>query len=148
MKANLERSWRQRLWSSIMRDLPATVTINTRTRSYVVRDNTLKIIYADDLNECDIDELIEEIAIELDPCKRMEFVDTFSYQAIKNAWNSGKKGYMLLSRMDTTEMKILRTDLIFAQGVKGLIFELRFAIFDIALLMVDEYYRSEVKELL
>jgi hypothetical protein len=129
MNMDLECSWRQPMWANLMRDLPASITINLKTRSYVVRDNTLQIIYADDLYESDIDILIEEIAEELHPRSRIDFINSFSTRTIIKAWNDDKKGYMLLSRMKSSEKKVIRTELVFEQSVRELIFELRFDIF-------------------
>ena len=122
-----EVSWRQPMWSDMMRRLPASITINMKTKSYAVRDNSLQYIYSDDIDEAGVDELIGELANELPYAGRREFCDTLSMKKMQQAWNEGREGYTLLSQMDR---HTLRTDVVFGQGVHEMIMELRFSIFD------------------
>ena len=57
MKTMPEVSWRQPMWTELMRRLPASITINMKTKSYAVKDNSLQYIYSDDIDEDDINEI-------------------------------------------------------------------------------------------
>ena len=127
MKAITEHSWRQPMWTEMMKRLPASITINMKTKSYAVRDNSLKYIYSDDIEESQVDELVGELANELPDANRKEFRETFSMKKLKEAWNDGRKGYALVSQEGT---QMLRTDVVFGQGVHEMIVEFRFDIFD------------------
>ena len=127
MKTMPEVSWRQPMWTELMRRLPASITISMKTKSYAVRDNSLQYIYSDDIDEHEVDSLIGELAEELPYSSRCEFCDALSMEKMKRAWKEGREGYTLLSQMDR---HTLRTDVVFGQSVHEMIMELRLSIFD------------------
>ena len=130
MKQMIKEKWRQPMWDAMMNSLPATITINLKTQSYVVKDNSQKCIFADDIDESGVDEIIQELAEQLNFTSGCEFQEVFSMRRLMEAWNGDQKGYSLLSRMDGSEITILKTDVIFGQGSRELIAELRFDLFD------------------
>ena len=133
MKAIPEASWRQPMWAEMMRRLPASITINMKTKSYAVKDNSLQYIYSDDIDANEVDGLIGELAEELPYTSRREFCNALSMEKMKRVWNEGREGYTLLSQMDR---QTLRTDVVFGQGVHEMIMELRFSIFDTNMLFL------------
>ena len=130
MKQMIKEKWRQPMWDAMLNSLPATITINLKTQSYVVRDNSLQCIFADDIDESGVDEIIQELAEQLNFTSGCEFQEVFSMRRLMEAWNGDQNGYSLLSRMDGSEITILKTDVIFGQGSREMIAELRFDLFD------------------
>ena len=143
MKQMIEERWRQPMWTGMMNRLPATITINMKTQSYAVRDNSLQFIYTDDIDEAGVDEMVQELAEQLNPASRREFREAFSMNRLKRAWNEDRKGYTLFSQMGGAGAITLRTDVIFGQGVRDMIMELRFELFDINALLPERIYRVE-----
>lgn len=143
MKQMIEERWRQPMWTGMMNRLPATITINMKTQSYAVRDNSLQFIYTDDIDEAGVDEMVQELAEQLNPASRREFREAFSMNRLKRAWNEERKGYTLFSQMGGAGAITLRTDVIFGQGVRDMIMELRFELFDINALLPERVYRAE-----
>lgn len=131
------------MWTGMMNRLPATITINMKTQSYAVRDNSLQFIYTDDIDEAGVDEMVQELAEQLNPASRREFREAFSMNRLKRAWNEEQKGYTLFSQMGGAGAITLRTDVIFGQGVRDMIMELRFELFDINALLPERVYRAE-----
>ena len=125
-----DTSWRQPMWTAMMSRLPASITININTQSYAVKDNSLHYIYSDDIDEAGVDMLIDELARELIPPEREVFREAFSMKTLKRAWKDGRKGYAHFSRMGSGEKSMLRTDVLFGQGINDMVFELRFDVFD------------------
>lgn len=142
MKAMGETGWRQPMWSEIMHRLPASVTVNLNTQSYAVTDHTQKIIYADDVEEKDVDTLIGEWALELRAESRGEFLKTFSMKNLKRAWEAGEKNIILLSEMPGARMNALRTDAVFSRGTWNMTVEFRFDCFDIRSLILERGVRE------
>ena len=137
MKAVTEGSWRQQLWSDMLARLPASITINVSKGSYTVRDNSLQFIYSGDIDEAGVDELIGELSMELFPAERNEFLQAFSMNELKNAWKDGCKGYTLHSKLRKAGEPMLRTDVLFGQGVWDMIVEFRFEQIDFNMLLSE-----------
>lgn len=114
----------------MMRSLPATITINMKTRSYLVRDNAQQCIFADDIDEPGVDEMMQELAEQLSFESGCEFQEVFSMRQLKRAWNGGRKGYTLLSQMEGADVIMIKTDVTFGQDVKEMIMEFRFDLFN------------------
>ena len=140
MTSMTDTSWRQPMWTALMSRLPASITINISTQSYVVKDNSLQYIYSDDIDADGVDELIAEVSRELTPGCRDEFKAMLSMNTLRRRWNEGRKGYTLLSQMGGRELVTIRTDVIFGQGVNDMIFELRFDVFDLNALLPERVY--------
>lgn len=121
-----DMNWRQPMWADILTRLPSSITINMNTQSYLVKDNSLRCIYADDIDEAGVDELIDELARELPSTCRAEFREAFSMKALKCKWSEGLDRFTLLSIMGSDEMFKLRTDAIFDYNSNYMVFELRF----------------------
>lgn len=143
MKQMLEERWRQPMWTGMMSRLPATITINMKTQSYAVRDNSLQFIYTDDIDEAGVDDMMQELAEQLNFASRREFREAFSMKRLKQAWNEDRKGYTLFSQMGGAGAITLRTDAIFGQGVRDMVMEFRFDLFDINTLLPERIYRAE-----
>lgn len=125
-----DTSWRQPMWTAMMNRLPASITINMGTKSYAVKDNSLQYIYSDDIDEAGVDILIDELTRELILPERKAFREAFSMKTLKRAWIDGKKGYVHYSQRGSGEKSMLRTDVLFGQGINDMVFELRFDVFD------------------
>lgn len=121
-----DMNWRQPMWADLMTRLPSSITINMNTQSYLVKDNSLQCIYADDIDEAGVNVLIDELARELPSACRDEFRKNFSMKALKKNWSEGKDIYTRLSTVGTGEMFTLKTDVIFNHNSKHMVFELRF----------------------
>lgn len=62
--------WRMPMWMEMMNTLPASVRVDLKRGSYVVHDNRMRCIYADDLREEEIDQMIAEWALLFEPSYR------------------------------------------------------------------------------
>ena len=135
-----DTSWRQPMWTSMMNRLPASITINVSTQSYAVKDNSLQYIYSDDIDEDGVDMLIDELARELIPPEREAFREAFSMKTLTRAWMDGRKGYAHFSQMGSGEKSMLRTDILFGQGVNDMVFELRFDVLNINVILPERVH--------
>lgn len=141
MRTMLETGWRQPMWMDMMNHLPASIAINMKTQSYAVKDNSLQFIYADDIDESGVDKLVNEIADQLVPANRREFCKALSMRELTRAWKEERRGYALLSQIcGGKEPLTLRTDVVFGQGVREMIMEFRFELFDIHSLLPERVY--------
>ena len=135
-----DTSWRQPMWTSMMNRLPASITINVSTQSYAVKDNSLQYIYSDDIDEDGVDMLIDELARELILPEREAFREAFSMKTLKRAWKDGRKGYAHFSQMGSGEKSMLRTDVLFGQGGNDMVFELRFDVLNINVILPERVH--------
>ena len=140
MTSMTDTSWRQPMWTALMSRLPASITINMNTQSYAVKDNSLQYIYSDDIDVNRVNELIGEVARELTPGYRDEFKDMLSMNTLRYRWNEGRKGYILLAQMCGREAVMIRTDVIFGQGINDMVFERRFDVFELNALLPERVY--------
>lgn len=77
--------WRMPMWHDMMAALPARVHLNLNAGSYYVMDNTLRIIYADDIQPQNANQLIREWALLLKEPYRSEFKYRFSMEQLVRA---------------------------------------------------------------
>jgi len=103
-------------------------------------------IYADDIDEAGVDELISEVSEQLAPAGRRKFRAVFSMKMLRRAWDSEQTGYTLLSELKSPERLAIRTDVVFGQGRKSMTMEFRFDVFDIKSLLPERIFNGAERE--
>lgn len=116
--------WRMPMWHDMMAALPARVLLNLKKGTYCVRDNTLRIIYADDIQPQDADQLIREWAMCLNEPYKGEFENRFSMRWLVKVGSN--EGMALYYEAESHEAGMISIAVEFGQGSDGKIMEFSF----------------------
>lgn len=116
--------WRMPMWVEMMNTLPASVRVDLERGSYVVCDSRMRCIYADDLMEEEIDQLVSEWALLFEAPYRRLFVKTLEWQTIQGLDRMGLSASQFEGKL--LSGGVVRTKVVFAQYEKSRIAEFQF----------------------
>lgn len=116
--------WRMPMWMEMMNTLPASVRVDLNRGSYVVYDSRMRCIYADDLSEEEIDQLIYEWALLFEPSYRRLFVETLEWKTVQNLEHMGLSASQFEGKL--LSGGVVRTKVVFAQYEKSRVAEFQF----------------------
>lgn len=116
--------WRMPMWMEMMNTLPASVRVDLKRGSYVVRDNRMRCIYADDLREEEIDQMIAEWALLFEPSYRRLFVKTLKWRTVQHLDRMGLSASQFEGKL--LSGGAARIKVVFAQYEKSRVAEFQF----------------------
>ena len=99
-----DRKFRARLFRTSLKGLPVEIFIDERKRGYHIQDNTLKIIWADDLPGGDAQTIIHDLMRQFPMEDWSHMIHAFSPDGIEEAFKK-KKDIKLLSHFNCPNHK-------------------------------------------
>ena len=116
--------WRMPMWDEMMRLLPASVYVNLKTGSYRVCDNRMRCVYADDIDEEEVYDLIHEWSLLLETPCRGAFERALSRNAARHIYRDGSSENRFEGKL--ADGRDVRIQAVFAPYEKKLVAEFRF----------------------
>lgn len=121
MQMELVDFWRMPMWTEMMNSLPAKVRIDLSSNSYAVTENRMRCVYADDLSEAEIDDLVYEWSLLFEPSFRRLFLKTLQWRAAQRLNRAGRMKSQFEGKL--MDGRFVCVEAIYALYEKGLVAE-------------------------
>lgn len=118
-----KEKWRLMMWENMLHATPARVIIDLERQSYRVEDNSFRYIYADDIEETEINTIVEEWAELMRAEDREKFAKTFSPKALNEAFENQHREISMRTKMND---KTIVTNVRFGCSTRAMIMEFTF----------------------
>ncbi len=118
--------WRMMLWQKLLRTTPARVVIDKERQCYRVEDGSFRNIYADDIEDTEINTIVKEWAEQIKYEDRKKFVKTFSGEKLIEAFEDQRRGISLVTELEGNSGEMIVIIVRFGRLARGMIIEFTF----------------------
>ncbi len=118
--------WRLIMWQKILHATPARVVIDVDRQCYRIEDGSFRYVYADDIENNEINTIVKEWAEQMKYEDRRNFIQTFSMKQLIEAFKDQRREISLVTELAGDSNNLVLTRVRFGRVIRAMIIEFTF----------------------
>lgn len=118
--------WRLMMWREVLRSIPVRIVIDVERQCYRVEDSSFRYVYADDIENDEINTIVEEWAEQMKYEDRQNFIQTFSMKQLIEAFKDQRREISLVTELADISNNFVLIRVRFGRAFQAMIIEFTF----------------------